>query len=108
MSKFIVLYRAPQSAMEQMASGSPEQREAGAAAWRAWATKVSYALTDLGAPLAHTTHVGPGGASEDGVCGYSILESGSADEIETILKGHPHLTVPGASIEVLEAIPFEM
>jgi hypothetical protein len=42
------------------------------------------------------------------VCGYSILESGSADEIETILKGHPHLTVPGASIEVLEAIPFEM
>ena len=108
MSKFIVLYRAPQSANEQMASATPEQREAGAAAWRAWATKVSYALTDLGTPLAHTTHVGPGGSSADGVCGYSILEAGSADEIETILRGHPHLSTPGGSIEVLEAIPIEM
>ena len=105
MSKFIILYRAPQSASEQMANGTPEQREAGAAAWRAWATKVSYALTDLGAPLTHTTHVGPGASGADGVCGYSVLEAGSADEIETILEGHPHLTVPGGSIEVLEAIP---
>jgi hypothetical protein len=108
MSKFIVLYRAPQSAIEQMANGTAEQREAGAAAWRAWATKVSYAITELGAPLAHTTHIGSGGSSADGVCGYSILEAGSADEIGTILEGHPHLHTPGGSIEVLEAIPIEM
>jgi hypothetical protein len=91
-----------------MASATPEQREAGGAAWQAWASKVSYALTDLGAPLAHTTHIGSGGQGADDVCGYSILEAGSADEVETILEGHPHLSTPGGSIEVLEAIPMEM
>ena len=107
MSKFMILYRAQASAREQMANATPEQKEAGAAAWRAWATKVGYAITDLGSPLAHTTHVGPGAASTDGVAGYSILEAGSADEVGTILDGHPHLSMPGASIEVLEIIPIE-
>lgn len=106
MSKFMILYRADASAREQLANATPEQLEAGAEAWRAWANKVSYAITDLGSPLAHTTHVGPGTAGSDGVAGYSILEAGSADEIETILVGHPHLSAPGASIEVLEVIPM--
>ncbi len=107
MSKFMILYRAQASAREQMANATPEQKEAGTQAWRAWATKVGYAVTDLGAPLAHTVHVGPGAASTDGVSGYTILEAGSADEVETLLDGHPHLQMPGASIEVLEVIPIE-
>ena len=107
MSKFMILYRAQASAREQLANATPEEMEAGTEAWRAWATKVGYALSDLGAPLAHTTHVGPGAASTDGVSGYSILEAGSADEVETLLAGHPHLHLPGASIEVLEFIPIQ-
>jgi hypothetical protein len=102
----MILYRAPASAREQLASATPQQLEAGAAAWRAWATKVGYALVDLGSPLAHTTHVGTGAASGDGVAGYSILEAGSAEEIGTLLDGHPHLSMAGASIEVLEVIPM--
>lgn len=106
MSKFMVLYRAQTSSREQMADATPEQLQAGMEAWRTWATKVGYALSDLGTPLAHTTHVGPGAAGTDGVCGYSILEAGSADEVKTLLDGHPHLAMmPGASIEVLELIP---
>lgn len=104
MSKFMVLYRSSTSAREQMANATPEQMEAGMAQWRAWAEKVSYALTDLGSPLAHTTHVGPGSSSADGVAGYSIVEAGSAEEVESILFGHPHLAMPGNSIEVLELI----
>ena len=38
MSKFMVLYRAPLSAREQMASATPEQMQAGLEAWQAWAT----------------------------------------------------------------------
>jgi len=106
MSKFMVLYRAQASAREQMANATPEQQQAGLEAWRAWATKVGYAIVDLGSPLAHTTHVGPGAATADGVAGYSILQAGSADEVETLLDGHPHLAMPGASIEVLEIIPI--
>jgi hypothetical protein len=105
MSKFMILYRAPVSALEQMSSATPEQQQAGMEAWRAWAEKVSYALADLGAPLAHTTHVGPGTAGTDAVCGYSLLNAGSADEVGTLLVGHPHLEMPGGSIEVLEVIP---
>jgi hypothetical protein len=108
MSKFMLIYRVPQSVMEQMATSTPEQREASGAAWRVWASRVEYALTDLGAPLAHTSHVGSGSAGTDGVCGYSILEAGSADEVGTILEGHPHLAMPGGSIEVLEVIPVNL
>jgi hypothetical protein len=106
MSKFMILYRAPQSARDQMANATPEQMEAGMAAWQTWSSKVGYAIADLGSPLAHTTHVGPGTASSDGVSGYSIIEAGSADEVETILDGHPHLATPGGSIEVLEVVPI--
>jgi len=107
MSKFMILYRAPASAREQMENATPEQRRAGLEAWRAWASRVDYAIADLGSPLAHTTHVGPGAASTDGVAGYTILQAGSADEVETILDGNPHLTMPGASVEVLEIIPMD-
>jgi hypothetical protein len=104
-SKFMILYRAQTSTREQMANATPEQMQAGLEAWRAWATRVDYALTDLGSPLAHTTHVGPGTAATD-VCGYTLLEAGSADEVATLLDGHPHLATPGGSIEVLEVIPI--
>lgn len=106
MSKFMILYRAHTSAREQLANATPAQMQAGMEAWRAWANKVGYAIADLGSPLAHTTHIGPGTASADGVTGYSILEAGSAEEIGTILNGHPHLDMPGGSIEVLELIPI--
>jgi hypothetical protein len=106
MSKFMILYRSSVSAQEQLTNTTPEQMEAGTRAWQAWADRVSYALVDLGSPLAHTMHVGPGVASADGVAGYSILQAGSADEVRTILEGHPHLEMPGASIEVLEFTPI--
>jgi hypothetical protein len=106
MSKFMILYRSSVSAREQLASATPEQQQAGMAAWRVWAEKTGYAIADLGAPLAHTAHVGQGTAGTDEVTGYSILNAGSADEVRTLLDGHPHLAMPGASIEVLELIPI--
>ncbi len=106
MSKFMILYRTTASAREQLANATPQQRQATAEAWRAWANKVGYAIADLGAALAHTTHVGPGAPAADGVTGYSMLEAGSADEVAAILDGHPHLAMPGASVEVLELIPI--
>jgi hypothetical protein len=106
MSKFMILYRAPESAGDQLANATPEQQQASTEAWRAWASRMDYAIADLGAPLAHTTHIGAGAASTDGVSGYTILEAGSAEEIETILTGNPALAMPGGSVEVLEIIPI--
>jgi hypothetical protein len=101
----MILYRSSVSAREQLASATPEHQQAGMEAWRAWAEKTGYAIADLGTPLAHTTHVGSGTAGTDEVTGYSILNVGSADEVETARRP-PHLTMPGTSIEVLELIPI--
>jgi hypothetical protein len=110
MTKFLVLYRAPMSAMEQMAGATPEQAQAGMDAWMAWAGKAGDAIVDLGAPLAGAAHLGvPAAEASDAaqVCGFSVLQAESADAVTAALDGHPHLQMPGASIEVLEflAIP---
>jgi len=90
-----------------MASASPEQATAGMEAWMAWAQKSGDAVVDLGTPIQATA-----GVSADGACGndsqasgYSLLQGSSRDEIDAPLEDHPHLTMPGASIDVFEALP---
>ena len=39
------------------------------------------------------------------VSGYSIMQADSAAALDAVLEGHPHLHMPGASIEVLEMLP---
>jgi len=103
MTKFMVLYRAPVTAREQMAAtAGPEQAQAGMDAWMAWAGKAGNAIVDLGAPLADAAWVGPGSGG-DGlhITGFSILEAESADALTALLDGHPHLGF-GGSVEALE------
>ena len=38
--------------------------------------------------------------------GYSILQGASIDDIVRLMDGHPHLMMPGASIDVLEVLPM--
>ena len=104
MAKFMILYRAPMSAREQMAGATPEQMKAGMDAWMTWAGKAGDAVVDLGTPLAPSTHVGAAAAGGADVCGYSILQAASAQDITNILDGHPHLHMPGSSIDVLEQL----
>lgn len=103
MTKFMVLYRSSASARDQMASATPEQMKAGMEAWMQWAAKAGEAVVDLGAPLAPAAHVGPGsGAGE--ISGYSIMQADSAGALGGVLDGHPHLSMTGNSIEVLEML----
>ena len=105
MAKYMVLYCSSESARDMMANATPEQMKDGMDAWMAWAGKAGDAVVDLGAPTQHATHAGPGshpGAEE--ISGYSILKADSADEIATVLDGHPHLMMPGNSIEVFELL----
>lgn len=96
MTKFLVLYRAPASAHEQMASATPEQMQAGMQEWMNWAGKAGPAVVDLGAPL----------AGDGDISGFSILESDSRATIDDLLADHPHRHMPGASIDVLEFMPM--
>src|SRR5262249_32798792 len=91
-SKFLVLYRSPVSAREQLANASPEQAQAGMQAWQEWAQKAGPAIIDLGAPL--------DGKSD--VTGFSILQGDSRVSLDELLAEHPHRHLPGAEIDVLE------
>jgi hypothetical protein len=102
-TKFLVLYRAPISAREQMANATPEQARAGMEAWMAWVGEAGKAVVDLGAPLGEGTTVGAGNADGD-ITGFSILDADSQDAAVDLLKGHPHFHTPGGAIEVHEFI----
>ena len=108
MSKFLVLYNATTSAREQMAQATPEQAKAGMDAWMAWAQRAGDAIVDLGAPLQPEGRVTSSGSSatDSQASGYSVLQADSAQELSALLEQHPHLQMPGASIDVLETLPI--
>jgi hypothetical protein len=108
MAKYLLLYRSSVSAGEQIASGSPEEAQAGMEEWMTWMARAGDAIVDFGSPVSQVTTTGPtgGGADVRPVGGYSILETGSLDALTSLLKDHPHLHAPDASIEVLEFLPI--
>lgn len=106
MTKFMVLYRAPLTTAEQVASSTPEEMEASMGAWMAWAGKAGSAIVDFGSPVATAAVVGAdGGAGGGHIGGFSVLEAESVEALTELLDGHPHLSVDGAAIEVLEFLP---
>ena len=109
MSKFFLLYLAPTSSIDQMmANSSPEQMKAGMEAWMTWMKKYEKALVDMGAPLGKTKRVTSAGLASvrNEVTGYTIVEAESHDAAAAMLVGHPHLSVPGAYIDVLAVTPI--
>src|SRR5581483_9328564 len=109
MKKFLVLYNAPASAMEQMSKMTPEQSKAGMDAWMAWSKRAGKAIVDLGLPLGNGTRIAKGGGTSATTCearGYSILQGESAQEVQKLMQGHPHFEMQGASIDVIEGLPI--
>jgi hypothetical protein len=106
MTKYLLLYRATTSAQDQMANASPEEAQAGMDAWMTWAGKAGSAIVDLGSPTQPVATLGDDSAQSGFVGGYSLLEADSTEAVETLLDGHPHLTMEGAAIEVCELLPM--
>ena len=69
-----------------------------------WAGEAGSALTDLGAPVDIAGHLERGDTSKgtSDVSGHSLVD----DAVLELLREHPHLYVPGNSIDVLEVIPM--
>jgi hypothetical protein len=100
MPKYMILYRSQQSAGEQMAATTPEERQASMEAWMAWGARAGDALVDFGSPTQPTTADDPGPAGWIG--GFSILQAEDTDALEAVLDGHPHRDV--GTIEVLQIL----
>ena len=108
MKKFLVLYKAPTSAFEQMKTATPEQQKAGMEAWMTWSKKSASSIVDMGGPLGKSLRVTPGGASPstNDLGGFSILQAESKEALAETLKGHPHFMMPDGSIDVVELMPL--
>ena len=108
MKKFLVLYKAPTSAFEQMMKSTPEQQKAGMDAWMAWSKKSASSIVDMGAPLGKTLRVTPEGPSPatNDLGGYSVLQAESKEALAQSLKGHPHFMMPGGFIEIVDILPM--
>ncbi len=111
MKKFIVIYHAPATVMEQTANATPEDWKKGMEPWMAWAERCGDALVDLGAPLMGGQKLTESGSSPSAreVVGYSVLQAEDMDAAKALLQGHPHLAwTGGCEIEVHETMPLPM
>ena len=108
MKKFLVLYKAPTSAFEQMKKATPEQQKAGMDAWMSWSNKAKSHIVDMGSPLGKSMRVTPGGSSPttNDLGGYSVMQAETAEALTAQLKGHPHFMMPDGTIEVVELLPI--
>ena len=106
MKKFMVLYVAPQSAQAQMAESSPEAAQEGMKAWLEWADRAGDGIVDMGTPLGAGKEITTSETSdtETNVAGYGILQAEDLGGAQALLEGHPHLMMPGASIQVYESL----
>lgn len=106
MPNYVVLYNAPVSAAAQVEDNDPEMAAAAMQAWNDWSAGVGSGMVDLGTPLGNARRVAAGGATEANteVAGYSILQAADVDSAVALLEGHPHLQMPGATIDVHETL----
>jgi hypothetical protein len=111
MKKYMILYMAPRSAIEQMMNATPEQAKAGMDAWTKWGNDHSKAVVDMGAPLGKTKKVDGNGVGDvrNDVTGYSIVEGESLDAVSKMFAKHPHLMMGGGAwIEIIETVDLPM
>ncbi len=109
--KFLVIYHAPASAVEQVAGASAEDMQKGMEPWMAWAQRCGDSLVDMGSPLVGGQKIAESGSSpsDRDVAGYSVLQAEDMNAAKALLAGHPHLGWnPNTAIEVHEAMPLPM
>ena len=110
MKKFMVIYTAPKSAMEEMGKISPEEMKKVMEHWMDWAKKCGDSLVDLGTPLIDGQKLTKSGSSksDSSIRMYSILQAEDMEGAKALLMDHPHLEWPeGAEIEIFESKPIK-
>src|ERR1700733_1314887 len=106
MNRYLVLYRSEgalngPTVSEMFSKATPEQMQAGMAAWRAWHEKCGSAVSDLGTPLEKWTTMAGGSEAPEktSITGYTFLQAGSIEEAARLMKDHPHFHMPGSSVQ---------
>ena len=109
MKKFIVLYRMDMTEMQKMmASTSAEERKKSMGQWEAWMKKNMASFADHGGPVGKTKQVAASGTTDirNDIGGYSIVQAESHEAAAALFADNPHVTMPGATVEVMEIMPM--
>ncbi len=112
MTKYLFLYRTPESPAEHQPS--PEEMQAMFAQWDAWKKKFKANVVDVGDGLKPGGRVWKSGTVTDGpfvetkevMGGYSIVQAASYDEATGVAQECPITYIPGATIEIREMAGF--
>jgi hypothetical protein len=106
MKKFLVLYLAPVSVIEEWMKKSPEERKGEEATmkaeWDAWMKEHSASVKET-AGAGKTKRVTKEGTSDtkNDIMLFSLVEAESLEAVATMFENHPHLGIPHASIEIM-------
>lgn len=108
MKKFMVLYRASKTFLEEMNKKNEEEKKREMKSWIKWAEKVDDRLFKFGSPLGNAHEITHSSLKEHDtiINGYSIMRASSMKEAKGLLKDHPHLSYDHTSkIQILEFLP---
>ena len=107
MKKFIALYLAPASVLDQWSKTAPDVRKAAEekmrGEWSAWMADHAKMISDTaaGGKTKRVTSSGVADARND-IMLYSFVEAPSHEAAAKAFENHPHLQIPKSSIEVME------
>ena len=114
MSKYLVLYLAPTTVLDDWMKKDPKEREAAEEKlqkeWQQWSSDHAQMFDDADAGVGKTKVVKPEGISDsrNDVMLYATVEADSHDEAAKLFKDHPHLQIPQATIEIMEVRSHSM
>jgi hypothetical protein len=111
MKKFLVLYLVPAQVMGDWGRTDPETRKAAEEKmrndWQRWMGERARMVT-LTEAAGKTTGVTAAGIEDtkNDIILYSIVEAENQETAAKAFASHPHLTIPQASIQVMEVRPL--
>ncbi len=106
--KFYAIYRAPQTVIEEWMKKPEEERKAEEqkmmGEWQVWAEKNKGMIVES-AGLGKTKQVTGSGVADvkNDLMMYTIVEAETPEAAAEIFKGHPHLMIPGSTIDVMNS-----
>ena len=113
MKKFFALYQIPASVIDAWKTTTPADQKKAAEremmqAWMKWMTDNRNSIVDAGGPLGKTKRITSGGATDvrNDLTGYTIVQAESHEAAVKIFSGHPHLTIPQTTVELMELLPI--
>jgi hypothetical protein len=109
MTRFIVLYRAPQEVAQRFAAATMEEATAGVQLWADWFARLGPALIDPGRPLGNARTVTRDGiaTAPTEIIGMTVLQAETMDDALQMVRDHHHLRwADSCSINILEELPI--